>query len=569
MPTIEVEHGDLESLLGLELPKDLEELNEILAYVKGEANLAEGKELHIELKDSNRADLWSAEGIARALRGYLNLEKGLAEYAIVGGSGVKVQVDARLKPIRPYIACAVVKAVRLSDMAIRQIMHLQDKMDQTYGRNRRRTSIGLYDFDLVTPPLRYGVAKPEEVSFVPLDFTEELTLKEILVKHPKGMEYGQIISGHRVWPIFMDSKEKVLSFPPVINSADLGRVTAETENVLVEVTGTAYKTVLNTLANVTLALADRGGSIYSVEVHYPYGELSDVVTPDLKTEAMDIDVDYVRRVVGAELSPAEIRSLLEKSRYAVLEATESKVTVAVPCYRVDIMHPIDIVEDIAIAYDYNKMRPRWPQMLTIGGLSSEAMFRNLAREIMVGLGYQEILSFTLSNPDVLFSKMCLEPEKVVEIANPKIMSLSCLRSWLLPSLLECLSRNTHVEYPQRVFEVGYCVIHDGRRENRTRDLEKLACVTVHSGASFTEAKATLEALLANLGVQCELEETSHGSFIEGRVGKVIIGGRDAGLIGEVHPQVLQNWNLENPAAAFEINLDELRGRLDSIQRSPK
>jgi len=558
MPTIEVEREDFESLLGFELPREEEELNEILAYVKGEIKYFDDQEIHIELKDSNRADIWSVEGLTRALRGFLNLEKGLKNYHIVGSSGVEVHVDPRLKEIRPYIACAVVRDVRLTNAAIRQMMHFQDKMDQTYGRNRRRTSIGLYDFDLVTPPLRYGVAEPREVSFVPLDFEEELTLEEILNKHPKGIEYGHIVQRFPVWPIFMDSKDKVLSFPPIINSNDLGKITEKTSNVLIEVTGTTYKTVLNTLTNVTLALADRGGSIFSSEIHYPYEDLSDAVTPTLNVETLKIDVNYVRKVVGIDLTLPEIKSLLERSRYGVVEDAESQITVKVPCYRVDILHPIDVVEDIAIAYDYNKIQPRWPQLLTVGGLSSETEFRDLVREVMIGLGLQEILSYTMTNPETLFTKMNIKPERVVEIANPKLVSMTCLRSWLLPSLMEFLSHNVHVEYPQKIFEIGYCAKYDEEQENKTRELEKLACVTIHSNANFTEAKSLLDAFLSNLGVQYQLQEMNHGSFIEGRTGKILVENDEVGFIGELHPQILQNWNLENPAAAFEITLNKLR-----------
>jgi len=558
MPTIEVEREDFESLLGFELPQKEEELNEILAYVKGEIKYFDDQEIHIELKDSNRADIWSVEGLTRALRGFLNLEKGLKNYHIVGSSGVEVHVDPRLKEIRPYIACAVVRDVRLTNAAIRQMMHFQDKMDQTYGRNRRRTSIGLYDFDLVTPPLRYGVAEPREVSFVPLDFEEELTLEEILNKHPKGIEYGHIVQQFPIWPIFMDSKDKVLSFPPIINSNDLGKITEKTSNVLIEVTGTTYKTVLNTLTNVTLALADRGGSIFSSEIHYPYEDLSDAVTPTLNVETLKIDVDYVRKVVGIDLTLQEIKSLLERSRYGVVEDAESQITVKVPCYRVDILHPIDVVEDIAIAYDYNKIQPRWPQLLTVGGLSSETEFRDLVREVMIGLGLQEILSYTMTNPETLFTKMNIKPERVVEIANPKLVSMTCLRSWLLPSLMEFLSHNVHVEYPQKIFEIGYCAKYDEEQENKTRELEKLACVTIHSNANFTEAKSLLDAFLSNLGVQYQLQEMNHGSFIDGRTGKILVENDEVGFIGELHPQILQNWNLENPAAAFEITLNKLR-----------
>lgn len=558
MPTIEVDLDDLEKLLGIELPRTAEELTDVLSYVKGEAKSLDSQEPRIEFKDSNRADVWSVEGLARALRGYLGLEKGPKKYKIKGSSGVVVHVDPKLRNIRPYIGCSVLKGVKLTDVAIRQIMHFQDKMDQTYGRNRRRTSIGLYDFDLISPPLRYGVARPKEVSFVPLDFSEKMTLKEILEKHPKGAEYGHIVHGHTVYPIFVDSEDKVLSFPPVINSNDLGHVTPETENVLVEVTGTALGTVLNTLTNVTLSLADRGGSIYSARIRYPYKGTPNMTTPILKGETVKLNVDYVGKVIGKPLSLREIRGLLAKARYGVAKATKSEIAVEVPCYRVDVLHPIDVVEDIAIVYNYNRIQPKWPQLPTTGALLPETGFRDLARELMVGLGYQETLTYIMSATETLFTKMNVEPQRVVEIANPRFTTMTCLRNWLLPSLMEFLGHNTHVEYPQKVFEAGYCIIHDDQKENKMSDVETLACVSLHSGACFTEAKSALDALLVNLGVSYNLTEVNHGSFINGRVGKIIVKDMELGFIGEVHPQVLQNCGLENPAAAFEIDLNKLR-----------
>jgi len=558
MPTVELNREDLEFLLGFHLPKDVEEINEILAYIKGEVKSIDNEEIRVELKDSNRADIWSAEGLARALRGFMGFEGGLKEYSVAGSSGVEIYVNPKLEKIRPYIGCSVVKNVKLTDAAIRQIMRFQDKMDQTYGRNRRRTSIGLYEFDLVKPPLRFTVAKPKEVSFVPLEFTEELTLEEILEKHPKGKEYGHIVRQFSVWPIFMDSENQVLSFPPIINSNDLGRITEETRNVLIEVTGTSYETVLDTLINVTVALADRGGTIHSAVVHYPYMRMADDVTPNLNVDTFSLDVSYVQKIIGLKLSALEIKSLLEKARYGIAEFSEMKMVVKVPCYRVDVLHPIDIVEDIAIAYNYNEIPPEWPQLATVGGLSNETSFRDSVREIMVGLGFQEVLTYILSNPEALFVRMNLKPSRVVKLGNPKITSMTCLRNWLLPSLMELLSHNVHVDYPQRIFEVGYCVMHDERRENKTRDVEKLACVNIHSNASFTEAKSQLDALLSNLGIEYHLEETSHESFIDGRTGRIMLDKDEAGIIGEIHPQVLQNWGLENPASAFEISIDQLR-----------
>ena len=557
MPTIEVLFDDLQRLVGVKLPKKADELDDVLYYVKGQVESFEGETLKIEIKDGNRPDLWSVEGIARCLRGAVGVEEGLRRYAIKGSSKVKVLVDSRLKKIRPYIACSILRNVKLDDDVIRELMHLQDKMDQTYGRKRRRTSLGLYNFDLIKPPLRYAVAGPTEVSFVPLDSTEEMTLKEILKKHPKGLEYGDIIRKHRYWPILMDKEDKVLSFPPIINSNDLGKITKEVENVLVEVTGTVFQNLLNTLTIVSLSLADRGGKIYSVEVDYPYGKEKRVITPKIENKLMVLRPSYVNEVLGLNLKTETMAKLLKKARYGVARSRKDEITVIVPCSRMDIMHPIDIVEDVAIMFGYNSIKPEWPRLATIGGLSGREAFSDLVREIMVGLGFQEVLSFSMSTPQKLFDMMNLERSPVVEVSNPRTLTYTCLRNRLMPSLMEFLSHNTHVEYPQKVFEVGECVVFDEKNDTKSQDIRKLACLIIHSGSNFSEIKATLDSLFLNLGIEYKLEETSHNSFIDGRVGKILAGNKETGIIGEINPAVIQEWKLGNPIAGFEINLDIL------------
>jgi len=557
MPTIQIDFKDFQGLIGIDLPKKVEELDEVLSSVKGEVKLFNEQEVHVEIGDTNRPDLWNVEGLARALQGFLKVETGLREYTLAASSGVEVHVDPRLKDIRPYIACTVVKNPKLSDAAIRGIMQFQDKLDQTYGRRRRRASIGLYDFSLVTPPIRYGVAKPREISFAPLGFEEKMTLEEILQRHPKGLEYGHIVRGHNDWPILMDSEDKVLSFPPIINSNDVGRVMEGTQDVLIEVTGTAHETVLNTLTAVALSLVDREGKIHSAEVHYPYGRIREIVTPQLKTRIIETSMEHINKVLDLKLEPREAVELLERGRFDVKKVEGGTLIVEVPCYRMDIMHPIDLVEDIAIAYGYDHIKPKWPRLPTIGGLTAQEQFCDVVREIMLGLGFQEVLTFTMTSPENLFAKMNLKTEKVVEVANPKILTLTCLRSWLLPSLMEFLSHNTHVEYPQRIFEVGYAVVFDKERENQTRDVKKLACVSIHPNANFTEIKSITDALFLNLGVKYDLEESEHKSFIQGRTGKVLINGKEIGVMGEIHPRVLEIWKLENPAVALEMSLDEI------------
>jgi phenylalanyl-tRNA synthetase beta chain len=561
MPTIDVDCAELERLLGVDLRGDMEKLDEILSLVKSEVKLYNEQEgvVSIEIKDTNRPDLWSAEGLARALRGFLNLEKGLKQYD-AGEHLVDVHVDPQLWNIRPYICCSVVKNVKLTDTIIRGLMHLQDKLDQTYGRNRQKTSIGIYDYNLISPPLNYTVTEPSAISFVPLGFEEKMNLAEILERHPKGVEYGHIVKKYSLYPILLDSKRKVLSFPPIINSNDLGKVTEETRHLLVEVTGTVHQTVLNTLNLVTLALIDHGGKAYASTVRYPdetFYASKKVATPDFRSARVDLNVEYTKQVLGLQLTAERIANLLLTAGFGVEKVSQSTITVLVPCYRVDVMHQVDLVEDIAIAYGYNNIEPLWRELPTTGRERPEQRIIDVAREFMVGLGYQEILTYTLTSPESLFDKMNREKTRVVEVANPKVITMTCLRNWLLPSLMEFLGNNQSVEFPQRIFELGKVTLLDETKETRARDEEWLAAATTHPNASFSEIKSALDAFFMNFGVEWQIKETSHPSFIEGRVGAVMVNGVDAGVLGEVKPQVLESWKLENPVAAFEVNMQKI------------
>jgi len=557
MPTIDIDYPEFEKLLRMKFDRDIEKVNEILEFVKGEVKLFDEKAdvMSIEIKDTNRPDIWNVEGLSRALRGFLGLETSPREYK-VGKPLVEVFVDERLGNIRPYIGCAVIKDVKLTDAIIRGFMHMQDKLDQSYGRNRQRTSIGLYDYGLIKSPLSYSVTKPTAISFVPLGFDKKMSLKAILKKHPKGLEYGHIVNKHSVYPILLDAEKKVLSFPPIINSNDLGRITDQTRNILVEVTGTMHETVLNTVKIVTLSLIDRGGEAHSAIVRYPR-EKQMVMTPDFEAKSMDLNVAYASKVLGLDLTAEQIAKLLPKAGFSVEKTSEDKVTVKIPCYRVDVMHQVDLIEDIAIAYGYDKIKPLWRRKPTTGGVRPEQGLLDVARELMVGLGFQEILTYTLTNPKNLFARMNCKKERVVELANPKVQTLTCLRNWLLPSLMEFLSNNSSVEYPQKIFELGKVTILDEKQETRTRDEHWLAAIICHASANFSEIKSALDALFMNLGIEWKIKEAKHPSFLEGRTAAIYVKGKRLGIIGEMHPEVLNNFKLENLAVAFEMNLDSL------------
>lgn len=557
MPTIDIDYAEFERLLGLELGRDMEKVNDVLAFVKGEVKVFSEKEdtMSVEIKDTNRPDVWNIEGMIRALRGFLGIEKGLKEYS-VGKLMGEVYVDQRLGDIRPYIGCAIVKNLKLSENIIRGFMHMQEKLDQTYGRNRQRTSIGLYNADMIKTPLHYAVAKPNEVSFAPLNCTEKMTLEEMLTRTSKGLEYGYIVNRHPVYPILLDEEGTPLSFPPIINSNDLGRITENTRDVLVEVTGTMHEAVLNTLKIVTCSLVDRGGKAYAMKVHYGHGEM-EVMTPNFETDKMALDIEYANRILGLKLNAEQIKKLLEKAGYGIEKTERDMLHLRVPCFRVDVMHPVDVVEDVAVAYGYNNIEPMWREVHTTGGVRTEQGLIDAARELMVGLGFQEILTYTLTSPENLFTKMNARKERIVEISNPKVITLTCLRSWLLPNLIEFTSNNLHVECPQRIFELGKVTLLDEKKETKTRDEERLAAIVYDADASFSEIKSVLDAFFMNAGLEWQAKETAHPSFIDGRIGKVIVKGTDIGVLGEINPKVLEQWKLENPLASFELNVGKM------------
>ncbi|TMI40864.1 phenylalanine--tRNA ligase subunit beta [Candidatus Bathyarchaeota archaeon] len=538
------------------MPRDRDGLNEIFAFVKGDVESLDGDAVSIEVKDSNRPDIWSVEGIASALKGYLGVGR-IRPITVAGRSNLNVVVDKRVKPIRPFISTAIVKGLQPTDEALKSWINLQEKLDQTYGRKRKRASIGFYQADLIQSPLSYTVANPDIITFAPLGSEEKQSLREIVSTHPKGSEYGEIISQFESWPVLVDATDNVLSLPPVINSNGLGRITTGTRNILVEVTGTNAETVHNTLKIVVSSLAERGGRIYSCLETYPYGSPRRLVSPDLSPTAASLRLSHINKLLGTSIGLREASRFAERAGYRVRRAAGDSIQLEIPCYRTDIMHSVDMMEDIAIAMDINKLKPEWPMIWTVGNLAKETDETEGVAEIMIGLGFQEVLTYALTSPIVASDNTQSSERGLVELLNPRITTHTVLRNWLLPSLFETLSHNTHVDYPQRIFEIGPCI---GRGENRIhpiRETRKLAAVTIHANAGFTEIRSSFDALAENKGRSFQIKETEHPSFLSGRCGAIISDGTEVGVIGEVNPRVIKAWGLNLPAAAFEVEMSAL------------
>ena len=549
MPSIDVSKSDLQNLIGKKLPSDLEELNDLMSYAKCEVESANGDILKLNLEDSNRPDLWSVEGLARHFRTFL----GAAQVPYkIESSDYKVFVTDSMKNIRPFMACAVIKGLKLNDTIIKQLIQQQEKIDATYGRNRSKTSIGLYKLDTLKWPLKYTLTKSDENAFIPLGGSERMTPQEILSEHPKGQTYGHILKGHDKYPIFIDAENKVLSMPPIINSNDLGQIDNTATNILIEVTGTDHKTVNNVLKIMSLDLADRGGKIYSVAIDYSFRTLER--TPDFKSFETRIKISDVNGVLGTQLSAKEIAILLNKMSYEASSHSDKDVEIKIPPYRLDVMHPVDVIEDIAIAIGYNKFERKPLELPISGGLSDEEILSDKIREFCIGLNGQEIVNFNLTDKESLFQKNNIPEEELIEIENPVVQTQNVMRNTLIASALEFLSKNITREFPQKIFEVGDVTHFTPGEETGSKNEKRICFAITHSNANYTEIKQHLESLFSNLNWDLKVKETDYPVFLVGRCAAIETPEGIIGLIGEVHPQVLNNWGIEQPVSLFEFKL---------------
>ncbi|MEE9458972.1 MAG: phenylalanine--tRNA ligase subunit beta [Candidatus Bathyarchaeia archaeon] len=550
MPTLNVGYNDLCELVGRELPIGL--LKEKLFLMKCEVDSLSGDELVLEVT-SDRPDLLCAEGIARELRGLLGIETGLVNYKLTK-SDLKIYVDKSISKVRPYIAGALVKKLEFTDDFVKQIMQLQEKLHLTYCRNRTKVSVGIHDAETITHKLTYAGVHPEKIRFTPLDETREMNGNEILESTPKGIEYGWIIKSFPVYPLLSDSDAKVLSLPPIINGI-VTKVTPETTSLILDVTGTDMKLV-NFVNNIMVSsLIERGGMAETATIIYNRKKID---TPDLSPYRRNLNLSYANEILGLDLKTGQASSLLRKMRYGVKPRSKNYLTVVIPAYRADIMHEIDLVEDLAIAYGYDKLDPTMPMSATIGSERNITKLTRKIRDLMVGLGFIEVLNYVMTSENTISYKMDVPSEKIVTITNPLSIDFSVLRNWLIPGLLSFLSFNKHVPYPQNIFECGETVEINKITPTKTITRRKLAALVCNHKISYENVQSNLYSLLRNAGANgWSLHRTEHSSFIKGRVASIKVSGVEAGIMGEIHPRILERFEIENPVGAFEIDLEKI------------
>ncbi|MCF7799181.1 phenylalanine--tRNA ligase subunit beta [Candidatus Woesearchaeota archaeon] len=559
MPTITISYEALKQELGK--PLSIPELQQGLFDMGMELDGVLDDELTIEVT-AERLDLLSLQGIARSLKSFLGVTPTVPKYTTFQGEeSYKVIIDDKVKAVRPFTVCAIVKNIVFTQEKIREVINVQEKLHATLGRGRTRGAIGIYPLENIQLPITYTAAPPQEISFIPLGETQELSGAQILSQHETGKEYAHLLEGKAFYPFFVDAKGDILSMPPIINSEKTGRVNMQTSELFIECSGFDKILLHELLTNLTTMFADMGGDIYEMKLEYASEESE--ITPNLASKRRSFSSKTLEKYIGLKLSLEELKPLLRKMMYEFVNAEyredgEIILHVTAPPYREDLWHEIDIVEDIVRAYGYNNLPLTFPNISTIGQTLPLSNLREELANVMVGMGFLETYTFGLTSKQEQLTNMLVNEDTVgfIPVANGN-ETQTMMRLSLLPEELKCFMHNRTQPLPQRIFEGSFVVIPDESKDVKCRNELHFAAAIADKKVTFTQIRQVLESLLLSRNKTPSFKPVHHPSFIKGRSGAVIVNDIVIGIIGEIHPQVLTNFGLVTPVVAFEINLEAL------------
>ncbi len=564
MPKIEVHENLFNSLLGTSYTDD--QLESIFPVAKAELDghdEAEGL-YKIELNDTNRPDLWSAAGVARQLVSYR--DRTIAQYDFfstpeetLDSEGRKLIVHESAKMVRPFSIGFAATGVVVDEEILLNLIQSQEKLCNNFGRKRKTIAMGVYRSDLITFPVHFKGADPDATHFVPLHMDEDLSLREICEKHPKGIEYGPIVADCPVFPYLYDDAGNALSFPPVINSAHIGAVEEGQEHLFFEFSGSGLEDLLLAASIVACDCADMGFTILPVTCEFPYDtEFGRSVTvPYYFQKPAACELDFLRRTLGEDLSGEQVVDALRRMGVFAL-TDDAMVYITVPEYRNDFLHPVDIVEDVMIGHGLENFTPELPGDSTVGRITETEAFSRKVKEIMVGLGFQEMMYNYLGSKREYIDNMLVDGDSYIQIANPMSENYEYVRPSVLPSLLESESVSAHAVYPHQIFEVGKVAFLDDSDNSGTTTRDYLGFLGSGSDMGFNQLNSLISTLFYFINREYVMEEITDPRFITGRCGRLMCNGKPVGIFGEVHPAVLEKWGITMPTIAGEVDLNLLQ-----------
>ncbi|MFC7018225.1 MULTISPECIES: phenylalanine--tRNA ligase subunit beta [Haloarcula] len=577
MPVVDVDPDELRYLTGHD-EKDDDQLKSDLFDLGLEfEGWTEDDEFQLEFAP-DRLDRLSVEGVARSLRYHYGDDRGVY---VPNTNTAEWTIEVEDQPEeRPYVTGAIVRGLDMGEDALESLIQLQEKLHATMGRKRAKGAIGVHDLTMLKgeaavegsgKSIRYTGVDPDGETFVPLDSDAEMTPAEVIEDHETGRTYGDLVAEFDRVPAIYDSIG-LFSFPPVINGRRT-EVSEDSRDLFIEMTGTDQWTIDHMCNIVCYALEARGGQVERVEVEYADdapGEHagSTLERPDLSVRSKTVTLDRVRSIIGVDLDPEQVVDYAERAGLDA-EAVETEdggvaFEVEIPPYRVDVLHPLDLVDDVGRALGFNTLEPTYPDVSTVGGRHERSRLEDAARDALVGLGFEDLLNFHMTDEAENFTRMGVSPDDdcvgaadPVTIQEPYSEDYTILRTWALPSLLMVLENNTHRRYPQDLAEIGLAAGLDDSENTGVAEHRTVAGALARTDASYEDAKARLQALAGAFDTKLETPPTTHPSFIDGRAAEVVLDGESAGVVGEVHPRVLVEHDLELPVAAFEFRLDAL------------
>lgn len=508
-----------------------------------------------------RPDLFDVGGISRALKGYLGQVEGLPEYP-VSPSDVVVQIDPATNSSacpRPFIRCAIVEMPELSDATLVSLMKLQEALHWGVGRDRKLASIGVYDLDTVQAPLTYTTMDPDKDRFSPLGRPgEQMTGREILEKHPKGIGYARLLADHQRYPVLKDAAGTVLSMPPIINSEET-KVHLGSRRLFIDVTGISESAVVKSLDTFVSSLLELGGQARSVRLRSSDG--AEIVSPDLSPQEMEVELDAARRWLGLPLDEQNLVTSLRRMRLDAEPAVPAsgRFRVRFPALRTDFKHMVDVFEDLAIGFGYKNIQPRFVSQATTGQSRPEDDLSDLVRSVLLGLGYMEIMSLPMTTEEQHFTRFRMDvPVHYARIGNPKLKAMTVVRSHLMTGLMEHLRENKRAPLPLRFFELDNVTVLDPQAETGAREERHLSLVEMGREASYASVRSVIDALLFELELAGTFSVLQHPSFIPGRVAQVVTSSDIGGILGELHPEVILNFGLDHPVALADFRIMDVR-----------
>jgi len=541
MPVIELSYSRLQKLIGKVSKK---QISDSLPFLGLDIESEDKDLVRIEYSP-NRPDYSTDYGVALGLQGLLGIKTGSVKLTIKKSKDYSISVKPTVSKIRPFVTGIIAKNGKIDDKTIKQLMTMQEDLHFGIGRKRKKSSIGIHDLDTISFPLIYTTTNRNH-KFTPLNSEKELTISKIISDTETGKDYGHLLGQSSQVPIIIDSNQKTVSFPPIINAA-ITTVTTKSKNLFVEVTGINKDDAEDMLSVVATILQSAGFTLEYVQISGAKNS-----SPKLQDKKMKVDSSLINQTLGLNLNTSKIITSLKKSRLNAISKGKN-IICTIPAYRFDIFGPMDLVEEVALGYGIQNFEPTISPSQTIGQANPVSLELKSLNQTMIGLGFLEALNSSLSSKRVLYDMTNRDSKKIISVLDSKSQEHTILRDSILPGLIENLSRNIHESYPQKMFETGSIFnLHDPISEKIN-----LAVISAHKDANFTEIKSILQSMLKiGFGIQIQTKTTSNSSFEDGHCANIIFNGNVIGIIGEIDSKIIENYKIRVPAVGFEISLSE-------------